>query len=282
MLMRTSIDPARILRQARACVVLSSMVLVGPLFAGLGVSAKPSEAASMTSRPAQGPFDDDSRDCLEAVPAAVSASGTTDNGDRISLDVLVLLDGLTKARGIEVMSKAAQAYAPLRIKLKNTFRRVNFSSDGNHDRLFDERIKAVGGKRPKGTDVVYLLTGKDLFVIESNGERSYNLAGVAYCIGGVRYPDAAFAMGEGLSPWESYFNDATFSAKIAAHEIGHLMGAHHHYGNCAEGDRSTDGGGEPSLCTIMWSYTHEYRAMNFGALERGVIRGHAVRFASNP
>jgi hypothetical protein len=168
----------------------------------------------------------------------------------------------------------------LRIKLKSTFRRVRFSGDGNYERLFGKMIEAVGGKRPKGSDVVYLLTAKDLFVIESTGERSYSLAGVAYCIGGVRYPDAAFAMGEGASAWETSLNDATFSAKIAAHEIGHVMGAHHHYGNCAEGDRSTDGGGEPSLCTIMWPTDVDLMGMKFGAVESSVIRGHAVRFAS--
>ncbi len=67
------------------------------------------------------------------------------------------------------------------------------------------------------------------------------MAGVAYCIGGVRYADTAFAIGEGSSPWETTLDDKTFSAKIAAHEIGHVMGAHHHYGNCVEGDRSTEG-----------------------------------------
>jgi hypothetical protein len=281
MLMHLSIGLPRILRRARTGVALSSIVLVGSLLAASGAPATPSEAASVTSRPIQGPFAADSRDCLEAAPAAVSVTGMTDNGERVSLDVLVLLDGLTKARGIAVMSKAAQAYAPLRIKLKSTFRRVDLASDGNYARLFNEMIKAVGGKRPKRIDVVYLLTAKDLYVIGSNGERSYDVSGVAYCIGGVRYPDSAFAMGEGASPWEATLNDGSFSAKTAAHEIGHVMGAHHHYGNCAEGNRSTDGGGEPSLCTIMWPAYVSLMGMNFGALESSVIRGHAVRFASN-
>jgi hypothetical protein len=227
MLMRLSVDLPWILRRARTCVVLSSLALIGSLFAAPSAPAK-----STTSRPVQSPLENDTQDCLEAAPAAVSATGITDNGDRISLDVLVLLDGLTKARGVEVMTKAAQAYAPLGIKLKSRFRKVNFSSDGNYASLFDEMIKAVDGKRPKATDVVYLLTGKDLYDIDSNGERNYDISGVAYCIGGVRYPDAAFAIGEGASPWEVELNDATFSAKTAAHEIGHVMGAQHHYGNC--------------------------------------------------
>jgi hypothetical protein len=145
--------------------------------------------------------------------------------------------------------------------------------------MFEWLLGEVGGARPKGSDLVYLLTNKDLYFNE-NGERSYGVAGVAHCIGGVRFRDAAFAIGEGMSPWENIVNDRTFSAKIAAHEIGHVMGAHHHYGNCVEGDRSTDGGGEPSMCTLMWPAYVALAALNFGTLESAVIRGHAVKFAT--
>lgn len=232
-------------------------------------------------------------DCLEAVPVALSARGITDPDERVRLDVLVLLDGLTRARGVKVMTKAAEAFAPLRINLRSTFRMVNFPSDGEEvtpgsrgptptgevGKMFDYLIRKVGGVRPKGSDLVYLLTNKDLY-LEENGGRSYNVAGTAYCIGGVRFRDAAFAIGEGLSPWENTLNDRTFSAKNAAHEIGHVMGAHHHYGNCVEGDRSTEGGGEPSMCTIMWPSYVRLMALNFGTLESSVIRGYAVKFAT--
>jgi hypothetical protein len=62
--------------------------------------------------------------------------------------------------------------------------------------------------------------------------------------------------------------------------MGHLLGAHHHYGNCAEGDRDTAGGGEPSVCTLMWTVQVSHVGLSFGTLEAAVIRGHAVDFAS--
>lgn len=252
-------------------------------------------AREMTSpAPAQIPFEHDGLfDCLEPVPVAVSARGITDTGHRVRLDVLVLLDGLTRARGIAVMSKAAEAYAPLGVTMKSRFKRVKVPSDGKEmtpgstqpvptaevTKLFDYARSELDGIRPRSIDVVYLLTNKDIYTMD-NGDRAYGVAGVAYCIGGVRFDDAAFAIGEGASTWENIVNDDTFSAKVAAHEIGHVMGAHHHYGNCVEGDRSTEGGGDPSLCTIMWPTTVTYAAMNFGTLEAAVIRGHAVQFAA--
>ena len=268
---------AQITRTAKAAVLVPALLaLVASVIAVPGVRATPRVGAATM---VESPLADDSQDCLEAVPAAVSSRGLTDNGNTISLDVLVLLDRLSRTRGTEVMTKAAQAYAPLGIKVKSTFRRANLRSDGNVPRVFDEMIRVLGGARPKGTDLVYLMTDKDLYVVE-NGELNYDVAGVAYCIGGVRFPNAAFAIGEGKSPWEYRINDYTFSAKIAAHEIGHVMGAHHHYGNCVEGDGSTDGGGEPSVCTVMWPAYVAFMAANFGTLESTVIRGHAVRFAS--
>lgn len=218
-------------------------------------------------------------DCSEPVPVAQSAVGITDPGHRVRLDVLVLLDGVSRARGVGVMSKAAEAFAPLGVTLRSRFRRVSIPSDGEVSTLFAEVIGEVGGVRPRTSDLVYLMTAKDIYILD-NGERAYGVAGVAYCIGGVRFSDAAFAIGEGSSPWEGILKDNTFSAKIAAHEIGHVMGAHHHYGNCVEGNRSTEGGGDPSLCTIMWPAVVTYSALNFGTLETLVVRGHAVEFAA--
>lgn len=244
----------------------------------LGVaSARPS--ATRTT----GPFANDVvDDCLEPVPESASISGATDDGKVISLEVLVLLDGITLRRGKRVMTDAARSYEPLDILLRPTFRSVAkqsafwaFNNSGEYHEMEEAARDAVGGQRPQGFDLVYVMTNKDL---HSQGDSS--IAGFAFCIGGVRYPEMAFAVGEGASPWEYLINDETFSAKIAAHEIGHLLGAHHHYGNCIEGDRSTAGGGEPSICTVMWTIDVAYVALNFGTLEATVIRGHAVDFAA--
>lgn len=277
--------------RAAALRVIAAVTLVWVLAGVVGPDAQEAEAGVPSVRV---PLGHDTMACEEYAPATLSSSGVTDNGEKISLDVLVLLDGLSTKRGVEVMTKAATAYLPLGIRLQTKFRRVAFASDGNEktpgaeeagptgeiDRLFVDVIETMGHERPRGTDVVYLLTNKDIFYDDADG-RIYDIAGVAYCIGGVRFADAAFAMGEGRpSLWENRLNDRTFSAKVAAHEIGHVMGAQHHYGNCAEGDRSTEGGGEPSLCTVMWPSTVAYMSLKFGTLESSVIRGHAVQFAS--
>jgi reprolysin-like metallo-peptidase family M12B len=269
-------------RSAISRVLLTLLMTAAGLPLALGAGTPANSAPAVRS-----PLEHDDLSCLEAVPATASISAMTGTGDRISLDVLVLLDGVTRARGIEVMTKAAEAYAPLRVRLRSTFRRVRFPSAARDDpvpraevgALFEHLIDSVRGERPKGSDVVYLLTNKDIFIVE-NGERSYSVAGVAYCIGGVRYADAAFAIGEGVSPWEGTLSDYSFSAKIAAHEIGHVLGAHHHYGNCVQGNGTTDGGGEPSICTVMWPTTVQYAAINFGTLESAVVRGHAVEYAA--
>ena len=242
------------------------------------LSNVPLGMASASPSPARptGPFvNDHLHECLEPVPESASISGATDDGKVISLELLVLLDGITRQRGKHVMTTAAQSYEPLDIALKPTFRSVAFSNSGEYHEMEIAALDAVNGQRPRGFDLVYVMTSKD---IHSQGD--YNIAGFAFCIGGIRIPEMAFAVGEGTSPWEGQLNDPTFSVKIAAHEIGHLLGAHHHYGNCAEGNRSTDGGGEPSICTLMWPAYVAYAALNFGTLEATVVRGHAVDFAS--
>ena len=228
------------------------------------------------------PFDNDvldryGLDCEEFVPLAISADGATDDGRFVTLDVLVLLDGISKTRGRDVMATAARSYKPLGIELRSTFRRVKLQ-DAEVTSLLDDSREAVGGSRPKGFDVVYTMTSKDLYLgADGSGD---GLGGYAQCIGGVRRPDIAFAIGEGQTPWEADAADDELSGKFAAHEIGHLMGAHHHYGNCVEGDGRTEGGGEPSICTLMWGAVINLMASNFGTLEGLVIRGHAIEFAA--
>jgi len=68
-------------------------------------------------------------------------------------------------------------------------------------------------------------------------------------------------------------------AGYAAHEIGHLLGAHHHYGNCVEGNLSSASDDDISPCTLMFPAVNG-ASMNFGTLEGLVVRGHAVDYAA--
>jgi hypothetical protein len=62
-------------------------------------------------------------------------------------------------------------------------------------------------------------------------------------------------------------------AKLTAHEIGHLLGAHHHYGGDCTGT-------EPlHPCDVMLSLSPQTLGLRFGALNAAVVRAQAMRFA---
>lgn len=205
------------------------------------------------------------QDCLQAAPATAGRSGLTDSGQDVELDVLVLLDGVTRERGVEIMTKAAEAYAPLGITVVSRFRPVSFTSDRD-DELIGEARNAVGGEVPKGVDVVLGLTSK-----QGRGQ--------ADCIGGIRFADRAFA----VSPDHADKNiDVAAGVQLgrienraamtAAHEIGHLLGAQHHFGNCAE---------VPDHCTLMTSPSVQPATLVFSTANAAIVRGHAVAYATS-
>ena len=228
-----------------------------------------------------GHFVDAEEDCLEPVPAAASVTSVSDTGQPISLDVLVLLDGVDPARGQEVIKKAAEAYAPLKITLDARYETVSFEPEdpgegatpipsSTSTRLLEDMKKWTFGERPADVDVVYLLTDKDLS----------DAAGRADCIGGVRYDNEAFAVGENYRHEDLlgvFYKNGT--AKIAAHELGHLMGAHHHYANCAEGTPGAVEEVGPTPCSLMFNFI-DFLSLRFSVLEGAAVRGHAIEFAS--
>ena len=252
----------RALSSAALVAVLVGTVLAGPTTAG----------------PRQPIHIDAQEDCLEPTPAAIAPRAISQEQDALSLDVLVLLDEVPIERGQEVMAKAQDAYSPLEISLDVRFESVRFTPDQvlpewseiSSDRALEEAKKWTGGARPADTDVVYVLTDK----------RLSDAAGRADCIGGVRYPQFAFAVGENYKSEDLlglFYKNGT--AKIAGHEIGHLMGAHHHYANCAEGSPGAVEEGGPTPCTLMFNYM-DFMSLVFGSLEASVVRGHTLDFAT--
>lgn len=243
--------------------------------------AEPGRAGNRTSVLVGG-LQDPERDCSEMVPKAHSATGVTDDGQEVVLDVLVFLDGITKSSARKTLARAGDAYSPLKITLRTKLKRLSLASDGTEfDRPTLDAARAlaelkthVGGVRPEGVEVVHLLTDKLLY-LQVGPDRVYGVAGVAYCIGGIRWPETSFSVGVGDSGEAGWTNDQ--AAQTTAHEIGHLMGAHHHYANCVEGT-------PPSLCTVMFNGNLELagvgylRSLKFGTAESAVIRGHAVDF----
>jgi hypothetical protein len=130
--------------------------------------------------------------------------------------------------------------------------------------------RVYGGVRPRGIDVVHVMT--DDFA-----------GGIADCIGGIAYPEKAFSVGnvhytvQGTVPVSQ-----VPAGMVAAHEIGHLLGAQHQQANCAEAlpqeqaQPASDGWIGP--CTIM-SPAALQASETFSTLERNTIRDFAARFA---
>ena len=252
------------------------MRLRRPLIVALAAAALlPASASAQVNWPGGTPADDPELACIEPVPASTSVNGVTDDGQTVQLTTRVLLDGVSQARGQEAFARAADSYAPLGVTLTASYETVSFSGD-DAPNLIEQAKARFGGSRPAGSDLVYVLTAKD---IQADGNAG--VAGLADCIGGVRFPEHAFAVGEvfeedlPIGPL-TFYADAT--AKIAAHELGHLMGGHHHYANCVEGIRSAQDM-EGSPCTLMSNFV-DFQAINFSTLNSQVVRGHAVSFAS--
>ncbi|MFN2626050.1 MAG: hypothetical protein ABR520_08210 [Mycobacteriales bacterium] len=279
----------------RATAIVASVAAASVCFA-------PAVAASQTSRPRNGvaarttfldPEPDIVHNCIEPVPEAASVAHVAPGTPPLTLDLHVVLDGIDYGRAERVIAQMRVAYDPLHVTIKPTYylpslrRRVLVDEDGDDvhtndvDKLF-VALKSLfrDGKRPPGTDVVYLMTDRNLV---SGGDDA--VAGIADCIGGVRFPSRAFAMGEvdaedgadapiSIGPVTFFSNT---SAKIAAHEVAHLLGAQHHYANCAEGVTSEFG--EASVCTLMFNDVGLV-SLAMGTLEASVVRGHVEMFAA--
>ena len=206
--------------------------------------------------------------CTEAVPAAVAIPP----GDTIALDVRVLLDGVDQGRATEIFNAVRRAYAPLGIAVVTSYQGVSFSGE-DAESLIAQSKAVFGGSRPAGVDVVYTLTSS------LGGGETVAVAGLADCIGGVAFPDRAFAVGANL---DDFFLGPVTSlnraAKVAAHEIGHLLGGHHQYANCVEG-LLAELGEDTTPCSLMFNEV-TLSSLRFSVVNGLVVRGHAEAYAA--
>ncbi|MGQ0844484.1 MAG: zinc-dependent metalloprotease family protein [Sporichthyaceae bacterium] len=202
--------------------------------------------------------------CLELIPRVLS----TERAAPVRLDLRILLDGPSRATAAAAVQAMRTAYDPLGVEIRPSYRKVSF--EGTQARgLIEQAKKSVGGKPPAGIDAVYVLTDKDIVGPPPAGT---DVAGLADCVGGVLYPAHAFAVGE-VFPEKApqkflpgTIDDAT--GKTMAHEIGHLLGAHHHYaspeGLSAVGQQALTLMG-PSISLIN---------LRFSSLNASIARGH--------
>lgn len=225
--------------------------------------------------------------CLEPVPDKVGVAGITDSGQTIELSVMLLLDGTDATVAQQTMARAAESYKPLKINLvlKKT-KKVSFVSAVSTDLIADAKA-TVGGKPPAGIDLVGVFTNKTM-----QSTTGGTVVGQADCIGGVRFDNHSFFVVSDIHSIENPttgnsgtinslgFNpnvDAT--AETMAHEIGHLMGAHHHYANTVEGNLTSASPNDLSPATLMFNAVN-FASLNFSSLNAAVVRGHAANYAA--
>lgn len=203
--------------------------------------------------------DDDILTCTQLVPHTISLDSSA-----VRLDVRILLDGVSRAEAERGVAAMRLAYSPLRIAVAPSYKKVSFKGT-DADGLTRQAKKLYGGKTPRGVDIVYTMTNKD---ITSGGQDG--VAGLADCIGGVRFPARAFAVGEDF-PSGSGLSNGT--GKVLAHEIGHLLGAHHHY-TSPEGLLAA----EPNLLDLMAPFL-DFCSLRFSTVNSLMVRGHAQKYA---
>lgn len=196
-------------------------------------------------------------DCNELVPESLSPfAGLVEPSEEIPVDVLVLVDdSVTVQRAEQVMQQAASAYLPLNVVLQPTYGEIGLSSADAWAAIETAKAK-LGGTR-QGHDIVHVMTHRDLFVSLGPLGDQQAVAGLADCIGGIRWDNHAFSVSEAAR------HTVEIEAEIVAHEIGHLFGAHHHYANCAE-----------ATCTLMFNDAG-LTSLHFSTLSAAVVRGHA-------
>ena len=182
------------------------------------------------------------------------------------------------------MRRVIEEYGRIGIVLDVTYRPITLSGT-DAEQLMSQTRARLASARVAGFELVHVLTGADLTL---DGDQ---VAGEAHCIGGIRDAKYYFAMSISVTTYyeslraflpggvnKTYFTGGP--AIVAAHEIGHVLGALHQHGNCAENARSALAANEATICTVM-DATLGFSKLRFGRVERAVIRGYAIRYGSH-
>lgn len=221
-------------------------------------------------------------DCLQATPHRIEPPVVGDHDTPVDVTVHVLIDRDEKVFFVDqaqiegwtrnAFEATRGAYGPLAIDISDvSYEHVDFEGTVTTS-LIQQAKDHMGGGRPGGIDVVFVATNKDL----TGSDGDSGVAGQADCIGGVAAASRAFAVGEIRGRMPGLLSDS-FDSIVVAHEIGHLFGAHHHLGNCVQGEVDPD---EENYwpCTVMLT-GGAGMSMHFGSVNGAVVRGHATFYA---
>lgn len=248
----------------------------------------PGSSYSAVAQPVRKQPVDTVRECLEVVPENVGLP-TLDGGQMVELSVMLLLDGTSEEVAKRLMARAAESYKPLNINLRLVKTRAVTFTTMVSDQLIQAAKDEVGGVPPRGIDIVGVFTNKEMQAATGGAG---TVVGQADCIGGIRWDDTSFFVASDITGIENPTTGTTgtlnslglnpnvdAASEVFAHEIGHLMGAHHHYANCVEGQLTSAGPSDVSPCTLMFPAVN-FASLNFAALEGATVRGHAVKHAA--
>jgi hypothetical protein len=237
----------------------------GTVTAAFDLKRHPREAAA-----------DDERRCTGGLGEPLSYTLSADDGRRVAVDALILMDGVDETAARELMAKVTHGFADDGVDLLAGFQSVSLAPSSLEVQDLFAAIKAsVGGEVPQGFELVHVLTDKDIV----------GWAGYAFCVGGIRSRDHAFSMSEMRGQTINIIRGVPAPAwfwgddYLAAHEIGHLFGGGHDLANCAEGVAVVEGE-TPAPCTLM--HPNLNVSYVFSTINRAIVRGHALDFADGP
>lgn len=225
--------------------------------------------------------EEDAPDCLSAVPQPGDPAGLATGWPERTYDVAFAVDGLFTElhedwaalvpHFVQVLDAIYDEQIDLRVSAVHivVVPDEDLPSTSTSGTLVDLRAYYEANHMDLERESVYLFSAADFT----------NAAGQADCIGGAGYKNDGYAVGE--TEWGGPYSFTELvtllpdkPAKIAAHELGHLLAAHHHHANCAEVAPRYDPFVTLDVCTVMindWGLIHP----TFSTLNKLVMRAHA-------